>query len=327
MSKSLDRFAEPLKHIPAVCRDTWVSVGMALHHESGGSDAGFALWCDWSRGVPEKYDERSQRQAWRSFKCGRGKTGGTIIALARENGWSRAVARPIMFGQIAEQHQREAKQAEDSQRQAQTLKRILAGTVAIEGTPADAYLQSRAIRPPFPRSLRFHRGLVTRNTDGQWITSPALVAAVARSGTGKVTGLLRTFITNDGRKRSDVDAPKKMLGAIRGAAVWPDEVGTVLAIAEGIETAISVQKLSTYPTAAALAAGFLREVVVPDRIVELVIAADNDPNGIGLKAARAAMFALWRPWRTVRIVFPRDLKDFNDVLKGGSDGRSEALYG
>jgi hypothetical protein len=54
MSNSLDRFSEPLKHIPADDRDTWLSVGMALHHESGGSDTGFAMLSEWSRTCPEK---------------------------------------------------------------------------------------------------------------------------------------------------------------------------------------------------------------------------------------------------------------------------------
>jgi Primase C terminal 2 (PriCT-2) len=48
-SNSLARFAEPLGYIPALDRDTWLSVGMALHYESAGSDAGFAMWCEWSR--------------------------------------------------------------------------------------------------------------------------------------------------------------------------------------------------------------------------------------------------------------------------------------
>src|SRR5262249_40449666 len=59
---------------------------MALHHESGGSDAGLAMWCEWSRTCPEKYDDRDQRKTWRGFK-GNGVTGGTIFRLARDHGY------------------------------------------------------------------------------------------------------------------------------------------------------------------------------------------------------------------------------------------------
>jgi hypothetical protein len=150
--------------------------------------------------------------------------------------------------------------------------------------------------------------------DGTWLASPALVAIVTCSDTRKVTGLHRIFLTKHGTKRSDVDAPKMMLGRIRCAAVWPDEVGTALAIAEGIETALSFQKLSGYPTAAALAAGFIRDVVVPERIVDLIIAADNDVSRAGLRAAKEAARKLWRPWRLVRVLMPNSVGDFNDLL-------------
>src|SRR5690606_41414221 len=33
---------------PDMARDDWYRVGMAIHHETGGSEAGFKLWHDWS---------------------------------------------------------------------------------------------------------------------------------------------------------------------------------------------------------------------------------------------------------------------------------------
>jgi hypothetical protein len=209
-------------------------------------------------------------------------------------------------------------QACKAEQTADKVARILAETAPIEGTPAEGYFQSRAIRPPYPRSLRFHRGLITKSVDGTWIASPAIVAIVTCGDTDKVTGLHRIFLTKHGRKRSDLDAPKKMLGKIRGGAVWPDNVATALAIAEGVETALSFQKLSGYPTAAALAAGFIRNVVVPEHIVDLIIAADNDVTCVGLKAAKEAARNLWRPWRTVRVLMPNSFGDFNDLLAGSA---------
>lgn len=50
---------------PDVDHDTWLRVGMAIHHETSG--CGFALWNDWSK-KGEKYPgEAIMRQRWKSF--------------------------------------------------------------------------------------------------------------------------------------------------------------------------------------------------------------------------------------------------------------------
>lgn len=48
-------------------RDGWFRVGMALHHETGGSDEGFEMWCEFSKDS-EKFDEKDQKRVWKSFK-------------------------------------------------------------------------------------------------------------------------------------------------------------------------------------------------------------------------------------------------------------------
>jgi predicted P-loop ATPase len=47
-------------------RDGWLTVGMALHHQFGGAEEGFKLWCGFSK-QSEKFDERDQWRVWRSF--------------------------------------------------------------------------------------------------------------------------------------------------------------------------------------------------------------------------------------------------------------------
>lgn len=48
-------------------RDGWYRTGMAIHHETGGSDAGFELWCEFSK-KSEKFDMRDSKRVWKSFK-------------------------------------------------------------------------------------------------------------------------------------------------------------------------------------------------------------------------------------------------------------------
>lgn len=77
-----------LQHIPAIERDTWVQVGMALHSTQAGTEA-FELWDAWSRTAPEKYDPTDQTRVWHSFR-NRGLSGvtkATIFDLAMQRGW------------------------------------------------------------------------------------------------------------------------------------------------------------------------------------------------------------------------------------------------
>ena len=64
------KIRQALAAIPAEARDErescWRPVSMALHHEFAGSEAGFALWDEWSKASP-KYDTRDQRRVWESF--------------------------------------------------------------------------------------------------------------------------------------------------------------------------------------------------------------------------------------------------------------------
>ena len=61
----------------------WVNVGMALKEEGYPVEA----WQDWSASDGERYDATEFEEKWESFKR-HDITGGTIIAMAQERGWS-----------------------------------------------------------------------------------------------------------------------------------------------------------------------------------------------------------------------------------------------
>ena len=69
-----------------------VDIGMALHHASGGSDEGLALFDEWSQSAPDVYvGEDDCRKHWASFKSKPGKvvkTIGTLYMRAKECGYS-----------------------------------------------------------------------------------------------------------------------------------------------------------------------------------------------------------------------------------------------
>lgn len=51
--------------------DLWCRYGMAIHHQTQGSEEGFALWDRLSAEFPEAYDARAIRARWNSFRSDR----------------------------------------------------------------------------------------------------------------------------------------------------------------------------------------------------------------------------------------------------------------
>jgi len=59
--------------------DPWLTVGMVLHKESGGSEEGFAMWVRWSQ-ASTKFKHEACVEKWNSFKADEGGVGiGTLI--------------------------------------------------------------------------------------------------------------------------------------------------------------------------------------------------------------------------------------------------------
>jgi hypothetical protein len=110
---------------------------------------------------------------------------------------------------------------------------------------------------------------------------PALLAEV-RDRDGELASVHITYLKN-GRKLAD-HPPRKLLsptGGRVGCAVRlaPLE-GPVLAVAEGIETALAAQMILKVPTWAALNTSLLGNFEPPAGIERLVIAADRDVAGL-----------------------------------------------
>jgi len=83
--------ADMLRYVPNddAHYDDWVKMGMAIHQATGGT--GFDIWCEWSA-TSSKHDERDMQKRWHSFgKSANPVTIGTLIHLAEQGGWQRAV--------------------------------------------------------------------------------------------------------------------------------------------------------------------------------------------------------------------------------------------
>ncbi len=173
--------------------------------------------------------------------------------------------------------------------------RWLAGAWAsaspLADTPADDYLRSRGLLPPWPAELRWdrrRRRMLARVTLG-----------------GDLRGLHATSLP--GRAR-------RTYGPLRGASVRLAAMDAgVLAVAEGIETALAYAALTGTPTWAALSSAGLQRVELPDGLAWLAVAADFD--GPGLLAAEQLERRARDAGIDVHIDLPsRHRTDWADVL-------------
>lgn len=203
-----------------------------------------------------------------------------------------------------------AKPASTNEKQVQALA-VWRRSRPATGTSVETYLrEARGYTGPIPPSLRYALG---NHPSDPLTRHPMMVAAVVRDD--RIVAIHRTFLRHDGKGKADLDPDKMTLGPCKGAAVRFAPADPMLAVAEGIETALSLL-VTGIPTWAALSGGGLRALVLPAGVREVVIAADPDP--VGLMAARAAARRWLSEGRCVRIVRPPLNSDFNDLLRLGS---------
>ena len=188
-------------------------------------------------------------------------------------------------------------------------------------TIARRYLANRSIvLDPWPPSLRFHpRCPRPRNDAGNFVAPlPAMLGLVEHVERGPVA-VHATYLKANGDYKADVEKPKAMFGAIAGGAVRfgaPRE-GQWLAVAEGIETSLSVAVACSMPAWAALSASGIKNLVLPPEATHVVICADHDASGTGERAARDAAARWLAEGRHVRVAMPPEPgADFNDVITG-----------
>ncbi len=195
----------------------------------------------------------------------------------------------------------------------------------VSGDGVDHYLRNRGLSmTQYPKVLRFHPSLGYYEKDGDGKSKkmaeyPAMLACI-QDKDGRVVALHRTYLQN-GRKVIDRDAKKVLSSGINGAAVRLFDPTEELAIAEGTETALAVHLRTGKPVWAAISAGNLEKIWIPETVRRICIYADNDADG--QYDGQASAFALARRLmkesrkvsRHVEVFVPRHAgTDWADVL-------------
>ncbi len=84
------RARNALSFIPSGDREIWIKIGMALHHETNGSDEALQIFHEWSQ-RSAKYNEQDTDAKWKSFAAGHYNGDlisiGTLYKLAADHGY------------------------------------------------------------------------------------------------------------------------------------------------------------------------------------------------------------------------------------------------
>jgi putative DNA primase/helicase len=184
------------------------------------------------------------------------------------------------------------------------------------GTPVATYLESRGLLLPDDEdgALRFHPRCLFGDR-----RLPAMVALVRCVRTNAPLGIHRTPLLPDGSDR-DRTVDRMMLGPCQGGAVKltaDEDVTLCLGVAEGIETALSMQRTCEFglsPVWALLSAGQIERFPVLPGIETLWIAEDADPVG---RRAAATCAVEWSESgvEVRRFEMRREGRDLNDVIR------------
>jgi len=298
------------------------------------------------------------RDGYRVFKDVK-ETGGSVCntcgvfpdgfaTLMWANGWNfstalRAVAEYLHAGsvkpvtRIAQQERADRK---DDEKLRFSLNRVWRESISIsdrDAEPARLYLARRGISILPPESLRFHPSLAYYDGDKKIGEYPAIIAMVSGAQGNPVT-IHRTYLTQDGKK-APVDSPKKLMSypkdrKIIGGAIRLVDPGPVLAIAEGLETALAVMEGTGLPVWSAVNALLLENFVPQAGVNRVIVFADKDrpteqhPKGHGQEAAKRLVQRLWKAGVKASAIVPageippgHKSLDWLDILnRDGRDG-------
>jgi putative DNA primase/helicase len=181
-----------------------------------------------------------------------------------------------------------------------------------QGSAVAKYLLDRcSIRESYPVELReLANGI------------PEMIAMVS-DGAGNPVTLHRTFLTWEGTKANNVgrSARKLMPGplpesvAIRLSLPEDEEVPTVLGVAEGIETALSVRQMFRVQCWSLINSVMMAKWNPPEGVEKVIICGDNDKNFAGQAAAYKLANRL-ADKVAVLVWIPDQVGDWNDVHQG-----------
>lgn len=255
---------------------------------------------------------------WFCNQCGSG-AGMEMVMRLTGAGFAEAASRvDDILGNVKFEAAKVRREVTDEEKRAACMALWRETRKAEPGDLVHRYLDSRGIGcDEMPTSLRLHPAL----RDGEGGIRPAMVARVTGPDGAGVT-LHRTFLRPDGLAKAEMASPRKLMpGTLpEGACVRLSTPSDALCLAEGIETALAVERLFETPCWATISAGTMAKWIAPDGVESVTICADNDAHFAGQSAAYLLANRLAAKGLAVNVRVPdRPGEDWLDVLNRKGD--------
>lgn len=182
-------------------------------------------------------------------------------------------------------------------------------------TIGENYFRGRGIDVQSLRGVKFHRQILNREINK---FTPTALFKVSSRPEGDLQAIHRIYLSADCCKKAEVSQPKMALGPIKGAGIWFGEVKDKLYIAEGPENALSIVCMGKSPVVSTINATNFSNLSIPENVKVIVLCPDNDKAGIA--NTKKAMKAYAKKGRKIIVKFPREGKDWNDILLERQNG-------
>ncbi len=205
--------------------------------------------------------------------------------------------------------ERRAREERDARAHLEYARQLWRRAVSAPGTSVERYLRARGITILVPPSLRYLAAAKHKPTG---LILPAMIGGV-QGVDGTMIGVHRTFLRRDGTAKASVSDAKMTLGPIGGGAVRFGPAAQRLAVAEGIETALSIaQACPNLSVWSGISTSLMRRLMLPPQVREVILCVDGDEAGHKAADYLAARFV--REGRAVRVAPAPDGQDYNDMV-------------
>lgn len=263
-----------------------------------------------------RFDDKGGNGSWICSHCGSG-SGTDLIMMSK--GWDFKQTAQEVEAVLGIMKETPRKPERSSTQKRASLQKMWESSLPIKrGDPVSMWLKNRVGNILFPSCLRYAESIIYAGDTPAYF--PAMLARVDGLD-GSPQTIHRTYLTPDGHKANVEEARRLMPGTVEpGSAVRLfAPIGGILAVAEGIETALAVTKITALPCWATINTANMQAFVPPDDVEELYIFADNDEKFAGQAAAYALAkkLASKTPSKIkVEVILPENVgMDWNDVLK------------
>lgn len=181
-----------------------------------------------------------------------------------------------------------------------------------------AYLRARGIdthRTGIPDCLRLAPDLLHAPSGKRF---PAMLAPI-HAVNGDFIGVHRTYLRPDGTGKAPVDPAKMVLGGMRAGCIRLAPMAPMMGLAEGIETALSVQSATGIPCWSVVSLSNFALVHLPAGVREPILLGDADCKADVRTMLHDAAHRLksLSAGRKVKVAMAAPGMDFNDMLNKG----------